>query len=141
MPSHPATAGAIRTLHDLWLRRVGQWQHQIQILPEMEPHQRRWVLTAILEHLNDHLLPYMRLEEGLLQTNGTTDSDLLRLEHFTIGRAIEHLEEVAIAGDAPPHQVQAALARLCTTLRDHLLHEATAYLPRLVSTAPPETSR
>ncbi len=132
MPSHPATADAIRTLHGTWLRRVEQWQHQIGTMPDLEPHQRRNVLLAVRDHLHDQLLPYMRLEEGLLSTDGTLDGDLLQLEHAAIRRAIEQLDEVATAEDVSPHEAQAALARLCATLSDHLLHEASAYLPRLL---------
>lgn len=134
MASHPATVTAIRTLHDTWLRRAEEWQRQVRVLPELDPSQRRNLLRAVREQLDGHLRPYMQLEEGLLATNRTTDGDLLRLEHAAIARAIEHLEELADADDAPPHEAQVALALLCSTLVDHLLHEATAYLPRLSAT-------
>lgn len=135
MPSHPATAHAVQTLHALWVRRVEDWQRQIRVLPELNPHQRGDLLDAILGDLNDQLRSYMRLEEGMLLMDGASDGELIRLEHSSIGRAIENLEDVATAQGAPPHQAQAALARLCVTLKDHLTHEATAYLPRLTSSS------
>lgn len=126
MTHHPSLPDAVSTLHDAWLRRVHQWERLIPGLPHRGAANRQAILRDIVDDLESHLLPYMRLEE---QTLDDWDTSMLDLEHDAIRRAIRDLQATTTSTD--PSEAQAALSRLCAVLVDHLLHERTTYLTRL----------
>lgn len=75
-------------------------------------------------------MPYMHLEEGLLEEE---DAPLVRLEHEAIRRGLRRLRSVNSAVTVDGHAAQAVLAITCHALLEHLHHERTAYLPRVQS--------
>lgn len=124
----PPLADAVTTLHEGWIRRVERWQQLAQHLPDLPPSDRRNTLQTIIADIEDKLLPYMRLEEAILEEAA---SPIVRLEHAAIRRGLERLRAVDSAATIQVHAAQAALAGTCNALLDHLRHESTVYLPRV----------
>ena len=119
---------AVATLHDRWKARVERWHHLAQRLPTLPPAEQRLAIEGILEDIAHHLVPYMQLEERLLDG---TDTVFLTLEHTAVRRALRSLEAAGRATPLDAHAVQAALASACNVLLDHLRHEQHTYLPQL----------
>lgn len=127
MDMNPPLVDAVTTLHQGWRRRVDRWHRLAQRLPTLRPDAAHRALIGVLDDLDRHLLPYMELEEHLLEADG--DTQVLDLEHATIRRSLRRLRAVNTAQPFDVHAAQAALSSICTVLLDHLRHERTAYLP------------
>ena len=119
---------AVATLHDQWRSRVQRWHQVAQQLPMLPATDQRTAIEHILEDVEHHLVPYMQLEEQLLDG---TDAAFLGLEHAAVRRALDGLEVASRATQLDAHALQAALASACTVLLDHLRHEHTTYVPQL----------
>lgn len=130
MTDPPSVSEAVTTLHDVWLRRAHRWEQMVPGLPSRSVTNRQALLRDIAEDLENHLLPYMQLEEQQL---AGVDTVVLDLEHGAIRRAVRDLRATIATAAHDPSAAQAALSRLCSILVDHLLHERTAYLARLTT--------
>lgn len=126
----PSPADAVPALHRRWQDRTEAWRDLARELPGLSPGLARAEIRRVVEELRNRLLPYIRLEEDLLDGHGGADR-ITTLEHRAIRRAVRSLDDLVGSDTLDVPRVQALLAMLHGLLADHLRHEQQAYLPRL----------
>jgi hypothetical protein len=121
---------AVGRLHTWLETRAAAWSELARTTGASPTSVRRWQVRALDAELRDHLLPYMELEEALLDDGIAPTA---ALEHRAIRGVARRIHQLAVQGEPPAHLVQAAVTALHVLVSDHLRHEREVYLPELAT--------